>query len=167
MIWAQNDLKAGTELTVSYAEPERSHKSRSISFKRTWDFVCECQLCKDDQEEDEDDAGRERLMSEMWPKVLAKYKSLPHPPLTELLSKQQGSQIVLPCNSAPLVSRPPPFLLTFCDKLQSTYSKSRKTPKLALARVYTETQDAFTSGYPRGASGPIEVSESVPSRGNC
>ena len=166
MIWAQNDLKAGTELTVSYAEPERSHKSRSISFKRTWNFVCECQLCQDDQEEDEDDAGRERLMGEMWPKVLAKYKSLPHPPLTQLLSKQQGAQISLPCSSASPASRPLPFLLTFCDKLRATYSKSRKTPKLALARVYTETQDAFTPGYPRGASGPIEVSKSLQLRGS-
>lgn len=160
MVWALNDLTAGTELTFSYVDPERFYADRTRSFETVWHFKCDCQLCEDDSKDK--DAERERLMKHEWPKVLAKFMAQPEPARNERMEAALRRGQVPPRSDMMQYQarkRPTAGLQAFIDKLEATYAKDRRAPKLALATVYKATQHEFDPGYPRGAEGAIPVSQ--------
>jgi hypothetical protein len=173
MVWARNDLAAGTELTFSYVDPDRSHASRAASLQTVWNFKCDCGSCLDDREED--DAERDRLMTVEWPKVVAatagksdvvigaSQKAL----LPAFFDGEMGDTYRLAGQDVqmPEISgwkEANAMYRLFCEKLEKTYRQDRTAPKTALATVYTETQDCFDTNYPRGTRSAVDVRDIAP-----
>lgn len=171
IIWALNDLPAGTELTFSYVDTRRFYASRTNSFRTVWQFKCDCQSCLDDSKDE--DAERERLMREEWPKIAAIKEITAHDAADE--ERARDNMLRGDLVGISKMERDAGFQLevasmeegnrlraAFCDKLEATYAKGRKTPKWALATVYAATKDNFFIGYPRGCESPSEVNPHDP-----
>ena len=140
--------------------------------KNIWNFECGCQRC--DDEAVEDDAERERLMREEWPKIVvatagtgdievndtqldyfrAKFRGD-----KKAAKRLVGKDVQMPDSSKQVSANA--IRRAFCDKLEKTYRKDRKAPKTTLGIVYTETQDNFGPDYPRGCRNAVDVSDST------
>jgi len=170
LLWARNDLPEGTELTFSSVDYDRYFASRALSMKNVWNFECGCQKCED--EGLENDAERERLMRVEWPKIVAATAgtgdiAVDDTQLDFFRAKFRGDKkaaqrivgkdVQMPDSSKQVASNA--LRRAFCDKLEKTYRKDRKSPKRTLGIVYTETQDDFGPDYPRGCRHAVDVSD--------
>lgn len=141
----------------------------------TWKFKCGCQSCLDDAKDD--DKERDRLMTPEWPKVLAAFKKadgqsqkIPQDLVDwgnvmagdkATMKRVNGKVIDLQSKeTARMVKEGNEMtkgLFDFCQKLEKTYAKNRKSPKNALAMVYTATHEDFNGSYPLRNKAPSDV----------
>ena len=158
-LWAAVDLKAGSELFLSYVDPNRYLESRTYSFTYVWQFKCECQSCVDDAKED--DAKRERMMKEDWPKVQADWEKRSSEMDSEQPITARRYHIVEMDAMMKRTIRVNQPLADFCEAIDETYRKDRVSPKNCLIDMYVKHQDSFGPGFPKGCLSPADVSSSL------
>lgn len=123
-------MPAGEEVTISYISPLPGLEERQAGFERTWEFECDCELCRADAVDDY--VTRERMMDEEWP-GLAKIAStaVQAVGLKGLNGSGKKSKSSQSAASAKVVKA----LKDFANRLVGTYGKTRRI-KLELATVY-------------------------------